>query len=64
MEIVFMDDWNYRMVKDNDKYIFYALSGSSAMFEKEYYLSNEDIEEFLKEMKKWCDKKAIELRNS
>ncbi len=23
MEIVFMDDWNYRMVKDNDKYIFY-----------------------------------------
>lgn len=35
-EIIFKKDWNYRMMKENEKYIFYVLCGSSAMYEKEY----------------------------
>jgi|GEM_PF-3991888 hypothetical protein len=61
-EIIFKEDWNYRMMKENGKYIFYVLCGSSAMYEKEYYLTSKDISDFSNSMKQWCDNKAMELR--
>lgn len=62
MEIIFKEDWNYRMMKKDEKYVFYVLCGSSAMYEKEYYLTEQDIREFNDSMKQWCDSKAKELR--
>jgi hypothetical protein len=58
MEIIISERWNYQLVNSNGEYIFYVLCGGVGTFELAKILKAEEIEDFKKNGKYWCDNMA------
>ena len=64
MECLEKENWCYRLLRDNEKYYLAVLCGSVALYEICVELTKNEIDEYIKYGKTFCNKKAELVRKN
>ena len=64
MDCLEKENWCYRLLRDNENYYLAVLCGSVALYEICVQLSKNEINEYIKYGKTFCNNKAEEVRKN